>query len=224
MKKKNIITLLTAWIFLIFNGTVGAKTQHKQVEKTSSEFISTDVVNNLKKETEIRLLDITEEEFSRAEMYRDTLILGLDKNSTTSTLEILGIYAKTAEKKRYYARKFAELFAREYELTRDFAKIVREEQKKIFGNQSMFDYAPQRKTHQLPQSRIQKRVSKVIDLNDCEDGCIAIAVNLINSIILRPVDFYFKNANEASIQKWAMEMNIDPQDVDAGLITLNYFN
>jgi len=165
----------------------------------------------------IKSLGITKEEYARAETHR-SLISEMDKNNTLSTLEILGIYAKTTAEKRKYARKFAKSIHQYTKKVLDFQKIVRQANKDLYGDVSMFDYTPMPKTIK----KAIRRVSQTININTCNELCEQEVKALMTTAIVFPVDLYFTNATNLEIQHWALKLNINRNDVDQGYITLNH--
>ncbi len=222
-----LIILQTA-LFLVSISTsanaIETKTENTGIENTRTKNTST---GNTKKvytsatkqqlaETKIQFFDITNEEYARAETYK-SLALEMDKNNTLSTLEILGMYAETKAEKRKYARKFAKLFHQYTDRVLGFQKLIRQANKDLYGNQSMFDYAPVQKKQSKP-----KRVSRVIILKDCRQLCVEEVKKLIKYAVIFPVDFYFKNATDLEIRQWASQLEINKDVVNEGFITLNH--
>ncbi|VVH65733.1 hypothetical protein BSPLISOX_2246, partial [uncultured Gammaproteobacteria bacterium] len=67
-----------------------------------------------------------------------------------------------------------------------------------------------------------KRVSRAIELKDCNQLCVDEVKRLIKLAIIFPVDFYFKNATNFEIQQWALKLEINSDVVNEGFITLNH--
>lgn len=210
------------WIAITFMAsTVGA---NAKTEAINSKIVNTHAVelkevNQLIAESKIRSLNISQEELNRAKVYQ-ALADEMDSNNTLSTLELLGVYAETEAEKQKYARKFVKAFRVHTQKVLDFQKIVRQTYQDIYGLDSMFDYnASQRNVTQ-----VITRVSKVIDLNSCDEACEQSATLAILLSNQQGVDFYFKNASALEIQNWALKMGIAVETVDSGLITLNHYS
>jgi integrating conjugative element protein (TIGR03759 family) len=146
------------------------------------------------------------------------MALEMDSNNTVSSLEILGIFATTAEQKRKYARKFVAAIRNYTTKVLAFQKYVNQAHKDIDGSNSMFDYIPNRKA----SPTTQKRTAKIINLNDCDERCEHDIKTLVRMPLMFPVDLYFKEASNTDIQQWALRMNLSRDAVEQGLITLNH--
>jgi hypothetical protein len=99
------------------------------------------------------------------------------------------MYAETKAEKRKYARKFSKLFYQYTDRVLGFQKLIRQANKDFYGNPSMFDYVPVQKKQSEP-----KRVSRAIELKDCNQLCVDEVKRLIKLAIIFPVDFYFSNS------------------------------
>ncbi|CAC9452021.1 hypothetical protein [uncultured Gammaproteobacteria bacterium] len=207
-----LIILQTALFLVSINAS--ANTIKTKIENTKTVYTS--VTKQQLAETKIKFFDITNEEYARAETYK-SLALEMDKNNTLSTLEILGMYAETKAEKRKYARKFSKLFYQYTDRVLGFQKLIRQANKDFYGNPSMFDYVPVQKKQSEP-----KRVSRAIELKDCNQLCVDEVKRLIKLAIIFPVDFYFRNATDLEIQQWASQLEINSDIVNEGFITLNH--
>lgn len=211
--RRILIGVTTFFLLLVVSINVNAVNKTK-IDNT--KIIYTSVTKQQLMETEVKFFGITKEEYTRAKTYQ-SLALEMDKNNTLSTLEILGVYAETKAEKRKYARKFAKLFHQYTDKVLSFQKLVMQENKRLTGDQSMFDYT------RVQKEKLQsKRISKIIDINDCDDLCKADVKKLIEVAFIFPVDLYFKNTTNLEIQRWASELAIKSDEVDQGFITLNH--
>ena len=167
-------------------------------------------------------LNLSKEELILSDNLK-AMALEMDSNNTVSSLEILGIFATTAEQKRNYARKFVAAIRNYTTKVLDFQKYVNQAHKDIDSSNSMFDYIPNKKAIPTNQtSTTQKRTSKTINLNDCNERCEHEIKTLIRMPLIAPVDLYFKEASNTDIQQWALRMNLSRDAVEQGLITLNH--
>ena len=66
------------------------------------------------------------------------------------------------------------------------------------------------------------RISRVINLKDCDQLCVEEVRKLIKYAVIFPVDFYFKNATDLEIRQWAAQLEINKDVVNEGFITLNH--
>jgi integrating conjugative element protein (TIGR03759 family) len=139
----------------------------------------------------------------------------MDKNNTLSTWEILGIFADTPAEKRKYARKFVESIRNYTTQVLEFQKYIKQAHKEMEVSNSMFDYLS-------PNKSKAKRRMKIIDLDDCDELCEGNVKTLLKASLIFPIDLYFKNATNAKIQRFAIKMKINHDEVKKGLITLNY--
>lgn len=222
MNLNNISITTTAFLtaFLIALSTNANIIVDTKINNTA--FKESDKVKNSMKMIQ---LNLTKEEVILSESYR-AIALDMDKDTTLSTLEILGMYAETEAEKRKYARKFAKAYYQYTERVLRFQKILNEEKKRLYGHKSMFDYWQQSKPQQ--PNRL-KRLRVAIDLNDCNYDCershlatLRLSYMTPSGLSSYPIDFYFKNATNDEIQAWAVKMRINHQHVESGFITLNH--
>jgi len=89
-------------------------------------------------------LNLSKEELILSDNLK-AMALEMDSNNTVSSLEILGIFATTAEQKRNYARKFVAAIRNYTTKVLDFQKYVNQAHKDIDSSNSMFDYIPNKK-------------------------------------------------------------------------------
>ncbi len=207
-------TILFFFILFVVSITVNATIKTKIA---NTKVIYTGVTTQqLITETKMKFFGITKEEYARAEAYK-SLMSEINRNNTFSTLETLGMFAETEAEKRKYARKFVKIYYQHTDKVLTFQKIINQEKVRTYGHQSMFDYI------QAPKKELRsKRISKIINLNDCDNLCKADVKRLIKAAFIFPVDLYFRNATDLEIQQWALEMAIETDEVNQGFITLNH--
>lgn len=137
-------------------------------------------------------------------------------SQTITPIELLGIFAQNAHERAKYAKIFAQLMDQTTRKVLQFNQAVINAQNELYGQQSMFD-------DPITSNFVAKRLQKIIDLNNCDRACLIEAKQLINNSANAPVDFYFVNANsDASIQAFAVKLDISIDAVNTRQITLNY--
>jgi integrating conjugative element protein (TIGR03759 family) len=233
----NPVTFLTALLLISINVTANNTTNNTAnsiaTNTANSTFVKTKtnttktLLTDFEKQQETKQqakmtlkmnhLNLSKEELILSDNLK-AMALEMDNNNTVSSLEILGIFATTPEDKRKYARKFVTAIRNYTTKVLEFQKYVNQAHKDVSGSNSMFDYIPKRKA----SPTTQKRTTKTINLNDCDELCEHDIKTLVHMPLIFPVDLYFKNASNTDIQQWALKMNISRDGVEQGLITLNH--
>jgi integrating conjugative element protein (TIGR03759 family) len=207
----NAIFLIALFLFLTNTTNAVANVKTQNTEKIYTDVERQEQRLNLK----MTRLNISKEEVILSENLR-AVTLEMDKNNTLSTWEILGIFADTPAEKRKYARKFVESIRNYTTQVLEFQKYIKQAHNEMAVSNSMFDYLPPNK------SVTTKRKRKTVDLDNCDELCEGNIKTLLKSALIFPVDLYFKNATGSKIQRWALKMKINHNEVKQGLITLNY--
>jgi integrating conjugative element protein (TIGR03759 family) len=144
-------------------------------------------------------------------------------------LVVLGIYAEDADERRRYARKVAE---REYELQSMFIAFNRDYMQAfddLYGDEKIIDLSSvplfrdrenQSATHADNNSSVGDRYVLFVSTKcrSCEPYFQSLRSNQkIGTVI----DVHFVGDSKKEIGQWAKRLNIRPQDVSNGSITLN---
>ncbi len=190
-----------------------------KTKTTTTKTILTNVEKQQQAKTTLKMnhLNLSKEELTLSNNLK-AMALEMDSNNTLSSLEILGIFATTAADKRKYARKFVATIRNYTTKVLAFQKYVNQAHQDMYGSGSMFNDIPKRKA----SPTTQKRTTKTINLNDCDELCEHEIKTLVRMPLIVPVDLYFKEASNTDIQQWALKMNLSRDAVEQGLITLNH--
>jgi integrating conjugative element protein (TIGR03759 family) len=211
------------------NNTANSTANNIATNTATNTFIKTKttttktILTNFEKQQQAKItlkmnhLNLSKEELIRSD-HLQAMTLEMDSNNTLSSLEILGIFATTAEQKRNYARKFVISIRNYTTKVLAFQKYVNQAHKDMYGSGSMFDYTLNSKASPTTQTR----TAKTINLNDCDERCEHEIKTLVRLPLMFPVDLYFKEASNTDIQQWALRMNLSRDAVEQGLITLNH--
>jgi len=160
-------------------------------------------------------------------------------DDSTDPITMLGIHAKTASKRRFYAEKLVHFEHKMYGNLQAFENAHGEAWKKLYPRVSKFDFSENRKARSLDDNGIipvSKDALPVQQSDFIPDlGRLAYFVNipcrqceqtvarLIRGALTNPVDIYIINASDdKQIQHWAMQMQIPIELVQRNAITLNH--
>ena len=161
-------------------------------------------------------------------------------DDATDPISILGIHAKTANKRSYYAEKLVRFEYQIFDRLQAFENAHSDAWKRLYPKATRFDFAKNRKVGLLQgnaefpiqQSPLPVQQGSAIDVSDlgrlayfislpCH--CEAVLSQLIVHAPTTPVDIYIANANDdQAIQRWAMHMGIPIDLVQRSSITLNH--
>ena len=205
--------------------------------------------NTTTSHTATREVDLSELNMTRAkawglslEDYEKSLMLregvGSYWDDSTDPITMLGIHAKTANKRRFYAEKLVHFEYAMYGKLQAFENAHAEAWKKLYPKSTKFDFSKNRKVGLLdgndnfPISDNAMRVQHSDFIPDlgrlayfisipCQ--CEKTIAQLITSAPITPVDIYIVNAqDDKQIQRWAMHMKIPIELVQRSDITLNH--
>lgn len=179
-----------------------------------SKFVNTKYATTTHISTQAQYLNISPQEVQRAQLLRQRY-KGFISDDITS-VEVLGIFAKTAKERTRYAEIFAKAFRESVAKTLEFQKAYQQANLRLFGNGSMFDYKIK------PRPRASNRVSYTFDLKSCDESCNNSLTKLIANSTNKPLDLYFENATAQEIRQWATDNNIAHSAVYSKQITLNF--
>jgi integrating conjugative element protein (TIGR03759 family) len=161
-------------------------------------------------------------------------------DDATDPISILGIHAKTANKRRYYAEKLARFEYQMFDRLQAFENAHSDAWKHLYPKATRFDFKKTRKVGLLQgnaefpiqQSPMPVQQGSAVDAPDlgrlayfislpCH--CEAVLSQLIVHAPTTPVDIYIANVNDdQAIQRWAMHMGIPIDLVQRSAITLNH--
>lgn len=238
------VSFLTTLLLISIGVNVNANnTANHAVNNTANNTVNSHMVNTKTNTTKAHLtafdqqppktalkmshLGLTQEEIVLSENLK-AIALEMDKNNSLSSLEILGIFATTKADKIKYARKFVRAIRNYTNKVLAFQKYLNQAHTDIAGADSMFDYVPikAQQTNLSPTNTQQKRITRAINLGDCDKQCERDITTLVQTPLIAPVDLYFKNntqrASNTQIQQWALKIGIRVDAVESGFITLNH--
>ncbi len=189
-------------------------------------------------ETRAKAWDLSLDDYERSLELRSGV--GSYWDDATDPISILGIHAKTANKRRYYAEKLVRFEYQMFDRLQAFENAHSDAWKRLYPKATRFDFKKNRKVGllqgntQFPiqQSPIPVQQRSAVDVPDlgrlayfislpCH--CEAVLSQLIVHAPTTPVDIYIANANDdQAIQRWAMHMGIPIDQVQRSEITLNH--
>lgn len=161
-------------------------------------------------------------------------------DDSTDPISILGIHAKTANKRRYYAEKLVRFEYQMFDRLQAFENAHSDAWKRLYPKTTRFDFKKTRKVgllqgnaefpiQQSPIPVQQGSADTAPDLGrlayfiSMPCHCEAALSQLIVHAPTTPVDIYITNANDdQAIQRWAMHMGIPIDLVQRSAITLNH--
>lgn len=145
-------------------------------------------------------------------------------------LVVLGIYSQDADERKRYARKVA---TREHELQAMFIAFNRDYLQAfddLYGDEKIIDLSS---VPLFQKGRIQSQITDNSSVGDryilfvstkcrqCEPYLLSLRKNQKLGTV---IDVYFIGGNKEEIGLWARRLNIQPQEVSNGNITLNIDN
>jgi integrating conjugative element protein (TIGR03759 family) len=161
-------------------------------------------------------------------------------DASTDPITMLGIHAKTANKRRFYAEKLARFEYKMYGKLQAFENAHGEAWQKLYPKAAKFDFTESRKARSfhendifpvsddaLPvqQSDFIPDIGRLAYFVTIPCQCELTVAQLIRGALNKPVDIYIMNAkDDKQIQLWAMQMQIPVELVQRSAITLNHDN
>lgn len=134
----------------------------------------------------------------------------------------LGVAEQNAQERLRYAKLWLEVEGERVDLQFKFERAVASMREEVFGDQQPFDSTKKIAKWKEQRSRPVANID-VLLRTTCLDDCVEKVDNLIQSRGRGRLNFYFIDEPiDANIVKWAEFHELDPQMVNAGIITLNY--
>ena len=159
-------------------------------------------------------------------------------DDSTDPITLLGIHAKTANKRRFYAEKLVHFEYAMYGKLQAFENAHGEAWKKLYPKSTKFDFSENRKVGlvagngnypvaggdaALQQSDYIPDLGRLAYFISIPCQCEKTIAQLITSAPIAPVDVYIVNAkDDKQIQRWAMHVKIPIELVQRADITLNH--
>ena len=177
------------------------------------------------------------EDYEKSLMLREGV--GSYWDDSTDPITMLGIHAKTASKRRFYAEKLVHFEHEMYGKLQAFENAHGEAWKRLYPKASKFDFSDNRKAGSLDSNNITPASKDALPVQQSDFipdlGRLAYFVNipchqceetlsrLIRGALTNPVDIYIINASDdKQIQHWAIGMQIPIELVQRNAITLNH--
>jgi integrating conjugative element protein (TIGR03759 family) len=194
-------------------------------------------------------LDLTELNMIRAKAwglslkdYEKSLTLregvGSYWDDSTDPITMLGIHAKTANKRRFYAEKLVHFEYQMYGKLQAFENAHSEAWQKLYPKAAKFDFSENRKVglvagngnypvvggeEAIQQSDYIPDLGRLAYFISIPCRCEKTIAQLVRSAPITPIDIYIVNAkDDKQIQRWAMHMKIPIETVQRSEITLNH--
>jgi integrating conjugative element protein (TIGR03759 family) len=165
-------------------------------------------------------------------------IRGSISPKSLSPLEVLGIHAETAQERKQYAKRWAQLMREDVERTLAFQRAYTEATLELYGKQPLFDEnvlasltaANKEMTNNANNPNVLHdgdRLLVFIKASACQQCNVIAGQALSLSAHKRvQVDFYFTDTREPQdnplIIAWAKQQQLDPQRLAQKTLTLNH--
>ena len=159
-------------------------------------------------------------------------------DDSTDPITLLGIHAKTASKRRFYAEKLVHFEYQMYGKLQAFENAHSEAWQKLYPKAAKFDFSESRKVglvagngnypvaggvEALQQSDYIPDLGRLAYFISIPCRCEKTIAQLVRSAPITPIDIYIVNAkDDKQIQRWAMHMKIPGELVQRNAITLNH--
>ncbi len=165
-------------------------------------------------------------------------IRGSISPKSLSPLEVLGIHAETAQERKQYAKRWAQLMREDVERTLAFQRAYTEATLELYGKQPLFDenvLASLTAANQATANNANNpnvlhdgdRLLVFIKASACQQ-CNVIAGQALSLSAHKKVqvDFYFTDTREPQdnplIIAWAKQQQLDPERLAQKTLTLNH--
>ncbi|WP_111748821.1 TIGR03759 family integrating conjugative element protein [Salinisphaera orenii] len=193
-------------------------TEHRSVQKQANQTSTTD-------QAAAKRWHLTIQQWHRYKQLKHGL--AKYRSNRLDPLTLLGIHAESAAKRRAYAKKLARMehnrvqgvlaFQKAYNAA--FQKLYPDE-KAVASTTAKRALASSRETrHKLDLN--PKRTAVFVDVHDC-DACNRKVKKM--AAANKPMDIYVLDAtdSDSAIQTWAEHLDLKPERVQSGRITLNH--
>jgi integrating conjugative element protein (TIGR03759 family) len=226
-------TVIPGCVVLLFGlGVADAGNEHTTTSSIETSEVSLSELNM----TRAQAWGLSLEDYEKSLTLREGV--GSYWDDSTDPITMMGIHAKTAGKRRFYAEKLVHFEYEMYGKLQAFENAHGEAWKKLYPKSTKFDFSKNRNIG-LPDDishspaaddgmRVQQsdfipdlgRLAYFINI-PCQ--CEQTVAQLIRGALTKPVDIYIVNAkDDRQIQRWAMRMQIPSKLVQRTAITLNH--
>lgn len=233
MKFQIIPTAIAGCVVLLFGlGVADAGSENTTISNTATSEVDLSELN----ETRAKAWGLSLEDYEKSQTLREGV--GSYWDDSTDPITLLGIHAKTANKRRFYAEKLVHFEYQMYGKLQAFENAHSEAWQKLYPKASKFDFSDSRKVglvagngnypvaggeEALQQSDYIPDLGRLAYFISLPCQCEQMMPRLIASAAVNPVDIYIVNArDDKQIQHWAMHMKIPIEMVQRSEITLNH--
>ena len=224
---------LAGCVVLLFGlGVADAGNENTTTSKTDTSEVTLSELNM----TRAKAWGLSLEDYEKSQTLREGV--GSYWDASTDPITMLGIHAKTASKRRFYAEKLAHFEYKMYGMLQEFENAHSAAWKKLYPKASKFDFTESIKARPFNENDIFPVSEDALSVQQSDVipdlGRLAYFVNipcqceqtiarLIRSALTTPVDIYIINAkDDKQIQLWAQQMQIPVELVQRSAITLNH--
>ena len=232
MKFRVMPTAIAGCVVLLFGlGVADAGNEHTTISSIETSEVSLSELNM----TRAKAWGLSLEDYEKSQTLREGV--GSYWDDSTDPITMLGIHAKTANKRRFYAEKLVRFEYRMYGKLQAFENAHSAAWQKLYPKAAKFDFTESRKARSFDENDIFPVSEDALAVQQSDFipdlGRLAYFVNipcqceqtiarLIRGALNKPVDFYIVNAkDDKQIQLWAAQMQIPVELVQRNAITLN---
>jgi integrating conjugative element protein (TIGR03759 family) len=226
-------TVVSGSVVLLFGlGVADAGNEHTTTSSIETSEVSLSELNT----TRAKAWGLSLEDYEKSQTLREGV--GSYWDDSTDPITMLGIHAKTANKRRFYAEKLVRFEYRMYDKLQAFENAHSAAWQKLYPKAAKFDFSEERKARSLDENDIFPVSEDALPVQQSDFvpdlGRLAYFVNtpcqceetvarLIRGALNKPVDIYIINAkDDKQIQLWAHQMQIPVELVQRNAITLNH--
>jgi integrating conjugative element protein (TIGR03759 family) len=233
MRVRILPTAIAGCVVLLFGlGVADAGSENTMISNTATSEVDLTELN----ETRAKAWGLSLGDYEKSLTLREGV--GSYWDDSTDPITLLGIHAKTANKRRFYAEKLVHFEYAMYGKLQAFENAHGEAWKKLYPKSTKFDFSKNRKVGlldgndnypvvggdaALQQSDYIPDLGRLAYFISIPCQCEKTIAQLITSAPVSPVDIYIVNAkDDKQIQRWAMHMKIPIEMVQRSEITLNH--
>ncbi len=233
MKVRVMPTAIAGCVVLLFGlGVADAGSENTTISSIETSEVSLSELNM----TRAKAWGLSLEDYEKSQTLREGV--GSYWDDSTDPITMLGIHAKTANKRRFYAEKLVRFEYRMYGKLQAFENAHSAAWQKLYPKASKFDFTESRKARSFDKNDISPVSEDALPVQQSDFipdlGRLAYFINipcqceqtiarLIRDALNKPVDIYIVNVkDDKQIQLWAVQMQIPVELVQRNAITLNH--
>lgn len=144
-------------------------------------------------------------------------------NSDLDPVTALGVSEKDPQERKRYARIWMQVETAKVDGILAFERDRMQAARDLLGDQKLIENGPWIEKWERDRKAIKTTINYFVDAR-CKAACTDTTTNVLASVsATSKLDIFFaKGASEDNINEWATYNKIDPKDVAARKITLNY--